>query len=207
MTKIINDINRLSLRFRDRFDPRREEVKAKYPDAQVFESLRTQARQRKLFNESNEREKKWLPRITWTMKSNHLTWDAVDIVFYDDRRTQKYDNKPTWFWPYDDLIEMAKKYGIRNLKPKETCHFEYDPKFIPIKEIIMYYKKIFDEENPKGGTIITKVDEAVERCTNKDGSANVWELVYLLGIMAERLRRRDDVQAKALTTLSKKNAW
>jgi hypothetical protein len=28
--------------------------------------------------------------------------------------------------PYDDLIAMAKKYWIRNLKPKETCHFEDD---------------------------------------------------------------------------------
>jgi hypothetical protein len=44
----------------------------------------------------------------------------VDIVFLDR------NGNPTWSWPYDDLIEMAKKYRIRNLKPAETCHFEDD---------------------------------------------------------------------------------
>lgn len=43
---------------------------------------------------------------------------AVDVVF-----VQKNWNIGR-NWPYWDLIVMAKKYGIKNLKPRETCHFE-----------------------------------------------------------------------------------
>ena len=130
-----SDINSLSPKFRKKFDSRWVEVRKKYPDATVFETLRSNERQQRLRDESNRREKLWQPRITRTLKSRHLEGNAVDVVFYDDRRTQVYDNKPTRYWPYDDLIEIAKKYGIKNLKPKETCHFEDDgTEYNPISE-------------------------------------------------------------------------
>lgn len=195
-TKIINDINKLSKRFRERFDPRRLEVKTKYPNAHIFETLRTKERQDWLYAQ-------WRTRpgeiVTWTKTSNHFGGDAVDVVFLD----KKWN--PQRAWPYDDLIEMAKKYGIRNLKPKETCHFEYDPKFIPIKEIIMeFYKNTYATENPKGGKIITDPAGAIQRITKKDGSIDVSELVHFMCVGFERLAKRDDVQAKALSDLLKK---
>ena len=116
--KINNDINSLSPTFRKKFDPRRKEVKEKYPHAHVFETRRSKERQKRLYEESDRREKKWLPRLTRTMESNHFYWNAVDIVFNDSK------GNPTRSWPYDDLIEIAKRYWIRNLKPRETCHFE-----------------------------------------------------------------------------------
>jgi len=118
-----SDINSLSAKFRKKFDARWAEVIKKYPDARVFEARRSLERQKRLYAQGRTRPGNI---VTRTLKSRHLDGDAVDIVFYDDRRTNWYDNKPTRFWPYDDLIEMAKKYGIRNLKPKETCHFEDD---------------------------------------------------------------------------------
>lgn len=119
-----NDIALLSPQFRQKFDLFRAEVIALRKDAIVFEAKRTKERQQRLRDESNRREKLWQPRITRTLQSKHLTGDAVDIVFMDDERTPQYDNKPTRVWPYDTLIKIARKYGIENLRPRETCHFQ-----------------------------------------------------------------------------------
>jgi len=56
--KINNDINSLSPTFRKKFDPRRKEVKEKYPHAHVFETRRSKERQKRLYEESDRREKK-----------------------------------------------------------------------------------------------------------------------------------------------------
>jgi len=117
--KRLNDINLLSKDFKLKFDWRRKEVIALYPSARVFETLRTQERQQRLYGVGRTHSLDRKP-ITRTLKSNHLLWDAVDIVFNDAK------GNPTWSWPYDQLISLAKRYGIKNLKPKETCHFEDD---------------------------------------------------------------------------------
>jgi len=52
-----SDINSLSPSFRKKFDARWAEVKKKYPDATVFEALRSKERQQWLRDESNRREK------------------------------------------------------------------------------------------------------------------------------------------------------
>ena len=93
---ISNDINQLSPTFKKKFDLFWKEVKALRPDAHVFEAKRSHERQLRLWNESNRREKEGKPRLTRTMKSKHLTGDAVDIVFLDDLSTPHFDNKPMW---------------------------------------------------------------------------------------------------------------
>jgi peptidoglycan L-alanyl-D-glutamate endopeptidase CwlK len=85
--QIINDINRLSPAFRKKFDPRWAEVKAKYPNAHVFETLRTQERQDWLYAQGRTRPGKI---VTRTKKSNHADGNAVDIVFLDR------NGNPTW---------------------------------------------------------------------------------------------------------------
>ena len=88
---IINkDINSLDPKFRKKFDLRWAVVKNKYPNASVFEARRSQERQQRLRDESNRREKQGLPRLTWTMQSQHLLGKAVDIVFLDEK------GNPTW---------------------------------------------------------------------------------------------------------------
>lgn len=113
---INNDINTLNKNFRVKFDARWKEVTAKYPNAVVFEAQRSQERQNRLYAQGRTRPGN---KVTWTLESNHKNGNAVDIVFRNNWKLERAG-------PYDDLIEMAKKYGIRNLKPKETCHFEDD---------------------------------------------------------------------------------
>ena len=111
---INNDINSLSPTFRKKFDPFRSEVKQKYPTAAVFETIRSQERQNWLYAQGRTRP--WTI-VTRTKTSNHAKGNAVDIVF-------TVNGQPKREWPYGDLIEIANRYEIRNLQPKETCHFE-----------------------------------------------------------------------------------
>lgn len=122
---INNDINALNPNFRLKFDARWKEVIAKYPNAVVFETRRSQERQDWLYAQGRTRPWKV---VTWTLNSNHKDGNAVDIVFRNNGKLERLG-------PYDDLIQMAKKYGIRNLKPKETCHFEDD--WTPYKQPIL----------------------------------------------------------------------
>lgn len=118
---INNDIDSLSTNFRIKFDLWRQEVIEKFPNAVVFEARRSQERQDWLYAQGRTRPWKI---VTWTKTSNHFSGNAVDIVFRNDDKLQRV-------WPYWELIEIAKKYGIRNLSPKELCHFEDD--WSPIK--------------------------------------------------------------------------
>lgn len=113
---INNDINSLDPAFKRKFKLWRKEVIAKYPNAVVFEARRSQERQDWLYAQGRTRPGKV---VTWTKTSNHKDGKAVDIVFKNNWKLERA-------WPYNDLIAMAKKYGIRNLAPKELCHFEDD---------------------------------------------------------------------------------
>ncbi|AHB41670.1 hypothetical protein P148_SR1C00001G0882 [candidate division SR1 bacterium RAAC1_SR1_1] len=103
--------------FKKKFDPWRAEVIKKYPKARIFETTRTLERQKWLFGIGRTHSFNKKP-VTWKMNSMHLLGRAVDIVFVQD--TGKIGRNG----PYNDLIVMAKRYGIRNLRPAETCHFE-----------------------------------------------------------------------------------
>ena len=116
---INNNINSLSPNFRKKFDAWRKEVIAKYPNAVVFETRRTQERQNFLYAQWRYKPYEKNKQVTRTLTSNHFNWNAVDIVFKNNWKLERAG-------PYDDLIAMWKKYWIRNLKPKETCHFEDD---------------------------------------------------------------------------------
>ena len=113
---INNDINTLNPAFRKKFDLRWSEVIAKYPNAVVFETRRSQERQNWLYEQGRTRPGKI---VTRTKTSNHKDWNAVDIVFRNNWKLERAG-------PYNDLIEIAKRYWIRNLAPKELCHFEDD---------------------------------------------------------------------------------
>jgi len=133
-----SDINSLSPAFRKKFDAFWWEVKKKYPDAMVFEAKRSQERQNWLYGVGRTHSLDRKP-VTRTLNSNHKDGNAVDIIFNGKRE-----------WPYDDLIEIGKNYGIRNLKPKETCHFEddgipYNP--ISAKEMEQVKKTLQENSN------------------------------------------------------------
>ncbi len=110
----------------------------------IFEALRSIERQYELFWKgrtaqecvkngvpaSYARPRSWKP-VTWTLKSNHLTGNAIDVVFDVSKNPENFTKdwklkKPSWSGDYHKLIPIAKKYGIRNLYPIELCHFELD---------------------------------------------------------------------------------
>lgn len=142
MSKAINkDVNSLDDKFKIKFISWWSEVIAKYPNARVFEARRSIERQKYLYAQWRYKPYENNKVVTWTMQSKHLEGKAVDIVFLDDK------GNPTRNGPYDDLIEMAKKYGIHNLKPRETCHFQCDwTEYIQEakKEIDPLVKKLID---------------------------------------------------------------
>ena len=84
-----SDINSLSDKFKKKFLPFWKEATAKYPNAMVFEALRSQDRQKRLYGVGRTHSLNRKP-ITRTLKSKHLTGDAVDIVFKDPK------GNPTW---------------------------------------------------------------------------------------------------------------
>lgn len=115
-TKPNNDINLLTLQFKKKIELFLSECNKEWLYPIIYEWFRTKARQIELYNQW--RTTPW-KIITWTMKSKHLNWEAVDIVWKDSVTWNI-----TWYWPYDRLIEISKQFWIDSLFPIETCHFQ-----------------------------------------------------------------------------------
>lgn len=128
------------------------------------------------------------------MKSKHLTGDAVDIVFMDDESTPHFDNKPMWKWPYDKLIEIAKKYGIKNLKPREICHFEDDgTPLSPLQTLMLVFEKIYKDKFgklPDTQKITAQVASWYPMIKDKTTSQQIEELTWLIAIKVEELNQK-----------------
>lgn len=116
--KRISDVNALSKTFRKKYNAFMKAVLERYPHCVPFETLRTQERQQRLYGVGRTHSKNRKP-VTWTLSSNHLTGNAVDLVW-------KIKTWVTREWPYEDLIYLCRFYGIKNLSPLEVCHFEDD---------------------------------------------------------------------------------
>lgn len=111
-----------------------EHAKESGLDVYVFESLRSQERHRRLFGKGrDEKDLKeyWVPTnyaqpdekiVTRTLQSMHLAGEAVDIVFDTDPDPKK--RKPSRSGNYKRLIELSSYYGLTNLAPLDTCHFQ-----------------------------------------------------------------------------------
>ena len=105
-------------------------------DVYVFEWLRSIERQYELFGKGRTTatlRKAWVhtkyanpnaKKVTWTIQSNHLKWQAIDIVFDLDKDPKK--KRPSWNGNYQLLIYLSEYVGLRNLAPLETCHFEHN---------------------------------------------------------------------------------
>ena len=135
MTQIQNSLLLLNPRLRRKVIKTLEEFNEKKTlnsfNLIAFETLRTLERQKMLYGKgrgkleliamgvpikySMPNEKK----VTWTLKSNHLTGNAIDFSFYD-----KENEKVSWSGDWDEVMEIAKKNGLINNPSKELCHFE-----------------------------------------------------------------------------------
>ena len=108
-----------------------EECKSKWYNIQPFETLRTRSRQAYMV-------KIWK---SWTMNSKHLVGEAVDFVFV------QHNWQVTRAGRRRDLIPIGKKYWLKNLAPKEYCHFEDNGQPLDLVKVIMSkYKELFEKE-------------------------------------------------------------
>jgi len=167
---IDNDINNLEINFKKKVQDFLDECKQKWFNIMIIEWLRTLERQKRLYEQWRTRPGK---KITWTLKSKHINWLAVDIVFKD-----KHWN-PTWVWDYNSLIEIWKKHWLKNLAPTETCHFEDD---------IWEYEKMFKNKYWKW-TIFNDIDWGLEKCIDKNWELNAKEFFYFVMIWLERTKK------------------
>ena len=151
MEKIQKDIDLLA-------SPFREKVKAFLIDVKIqginnvmpFETRRSHARQAELFAIGRTIQNTKKP-VTWTLKSLHLEWKAVDLVFMQWKT-------PTWSWDYPRLIEIAKKYWIRNLSPIETCHFE-DESSMPLSIVTTNISALWGKANDEQKEVLHGCNE------------------------------------------------
>lgn len=138
---IDHEVTSLTPQFQEKVKQFFADARAQWLYIYIFESKRSLERQYELFwkgRTAQELAKYWVPSkyakpwtkpVTWTLKSNHLTWNAIDVVFDISKDPQNFTKPwnakiPSWSGDYKKLILIAKKYGIRNLAPLETCHFE-----------------------------------------------------------------------------------
>lgn len=174
MEKINNSIDSLESNFKNKVTDFLKEVRVKYPNVGIFEWMRSLNRQQELYS-IGRRWIAWEKPVTWTMDSKHLKWLAIDIVFMDNFT-------PTWNWDYQYLIEVAKKYWINNLAPKELCHFECD---WTMYNPIVWYEWQFKNKYWKNWTIykdLSVIDKLIQEW-------NIKELTYLLLIGMERIKK------------------
>lgn len=181
-----SDINLLDLGFKKKFDLRRSEVIKRYPNARVFESKRSKERQERLYSQWRTRPGK----IVTNIKHIGMHWQgkAVDVVFLNDQ------NQPTRSWPYDDLIALAKKYNIKNLKPFETCHFEDNGKPLSLPQTIMLVFETIHKEKfaniPPDKKITNQVDNRYAMIKDKTPSEQIQELCWLIGVKVEEINQK-----------------
>lgn len=176
---IDRNLDNLEQNFKNKVVAFLKEATTKYSNVFVFEWRRTIQRQIELYQQG--RNKPW-NKVTNTLKSKHLDWLAVDIVFVVDWQYK-------WEWDYDYLISIAKKYWLNNLTPYETCHFECDwSLYINDNNMEWFYEQFF-KERYKTSSVINDIEWLLTKCLNEDWTLNTREFTYAILIIAERLKK------------------
>lgn len=131
---ILSSTELLTPRAKIKIETMLEVAKMEGLDVYCFETKRHIERQYELFGKwrtEKELEKYGVPKkyaaprdikITWTIKSKHLTWEAADIVF--DRNKDPKVKVPSWSGDYSRLVEIWEACWLDNLRPIELCHFQ-----------------------------------------------------------------------------------
>lgn len=113
--KRIKDPNKLWQPFRVKVDLLVEWLKEEGEDPLIYETFRTNDRQKYLYAIGRTIQKNRKP-VTYTMKSRHLVGKAVDII-----SRKNLWNDPMFFLK---LKQGAKRFGLRVLS-FEQCHVEW----------------------------------------------------------------------------------
>jgi len=113
---IIRDIKELTPRMQKKVLSFLDECKQNGVNCYVFESYRSQERQNELYAQGRTKPGR---KVTWTLDSRHKQREAVDMAFGGI-------GKWTWTGPWEQMIEIAKKYGLESLAPREKAHLQDD---------------------------------------------------------------------------------
>ena len=136
----------LSSPFKKKFYAFIRVVRLKYPNIATFETLRTQERQKRLYQQGSSR----------TLNSYHTKGLACDLVFLNDRR------QPTWNWDYAYIHYIGKMCGMtpiyKNWKLVESCHLQDDWRTID---------KVIKDNSDRFNSITNKKEQELLHKCNK----------------------------------------
>ena len=104
-----------------------EAIKITEQDFTVFDGLRSPAEQRKLFNRGASK----------TLKSKHLSGNAVDLVAW-------VDGRPSWDTTYYEAIEVAMKTVIKKYNLPIEWGFDKWGWDMPHWQIKKEYRALYD---------------------------------------------------------------
>ena len=112
--KILKDINLLREPTKTKVKVFLDVVTKVYPNISIFETLRSIERQKYLY--AAWRTRPW-KKVTNTLKSKHLNWEAIDLVFLNKKW------QPTWSWDYNFVHWIGAMCWLKYLS-WEACHLE-----------------------------------------------------------------------------------
>jgi hypothetical protein len=154
---IDNNLNNLNYLFQRKIKWLLAYAKQVWLDVYVFEGKRTVERQQELFWYGRTKTQLLLYKVnvkyakpnekkrTRTMKSKHIEGKAVDIVFDLNKDPKIY--VPTWNGNYQKMIWVCLNFWLKNLYPRETCHFEDD--WRSLDNILKENSRLFDATKSK----------------------------------------------------------
>ena len=116
MSKIINDISELTSNMQSKITAFLSECEKEGLDCHVFESYRSQERQNELYAQGRTKPGNI---VTWTTSSRHTQREAVDMAFGGPGK---------WHWngDWDKMRNIASRYGLESLYPRESAHLQDD---------------------------------------------------------------------------------
>lgn len=168
------DLKKLSPSFRKKVEGFLSEV---WDKVRVTEWFRSQERQNWLYGQWRNR---WWNIVTWTKKSNHTSWVAIDICF---KGIEPY---PKDILEWKKIAIVAKKYQMEwwyDLWWRDMSHFQDNWKTL---NIMWEYETLFMEWKSKWQTnLLNDVDWWIKK---------TWinrELAFSLLIMMERLNKKN----------------
>jgi hypothetical protein len=140
------DLNKLTPEMKKRLEKFLKDCADAEVPVFVTEGFRTSARQKWLYSFGRYGENKDKGVLTWTLESNHMTGEAVDIAF--DKAGNIY--KGDW----EKVFDIAEKNGLRSLfrdSGFDKPHLNFDHEWTP-----PFNRRIHEESLINEGVVTTK---------------------------------------------------
>jgi hypothetical protein len=133
------DLNKLTPEMKKRVQKFLKECADAGTPVFITEGFRTTARQKWLYSFGRYGENKSKGKVTWTLESNHMTGEAVDIAF--DKAGDIYVGQ------WEKVYDIAEKNGLRSLyrdSGYDRPHLNFDHNWTPPFNRRVHEKKLID---------------------------------------------------------------